>query len=98
MSLLAIFKKARALLRKGWTQHAYADRSIRARTCYCLAGALNAAAGRQTAEGLPSAEYRALGFRAESPLLSWNDRKGRRQEEVLARLDGAIKKLREARG
>ncbi len=103
MTTLELFKDARKLLEKGWTQHRlYAEKD--GVLCYCLGGAMRKAAAipgdeltsdaylYSAPEVLRDASYlleRTLG----SGVAYWNDQPARTQEQVLAKVDSIIAAL-----
>lgn len=93
MNLLDTLKKARTLIRKGWTQGSYCDPSLlEDGDCYCLVGALSAAAETKTYKP-PRGACKALGFRRAHDMIFWNDQNERTKTHVIQRLTDAIKKL-----
>jgi PilZ domain len=94
---LRVLLVARDLLHEnGWTQLDARDAAGR----YCLSGALAEAAGQD--RGAYRAALRSIGARLDEPactyggldchcvVLRWNDREGRTQHEVVAKLDEVI--------
>lgn len=95
MNLLDTLKKARTLIRKGWTQGSYFDSAYATGAddnCYCLVGAL-CTAGETRNYKPPRGACKALGFRRSHDLIFWNDQNERRKTHVIQRLTDAIKKL-----
>lgn len=73
-----------SLLSKGWIQ-----RSFHSKDGYCLIGAaMHVRLGRHALADV-------LGYKQTASIVRFNDRPGRTQSEVLARLRKAIKKERE---
>jgi hypothetical protein len=67
-------------------------RVTEAGVCYCLAGAISAAAGRNQFSSPRKEECKPLGFRSDRTLIRWNDKPKRLKSEVIARLKAGIKR------
>lgn len=91
---------ARSLVEKGWTQGVMARTNTGvsvniknpAAVCWCTAGAMLAgspAADDSTKEQMFSAFREANGIN-EHGIMSWNDARGRKQQDVLTAFDKAI--------
>jgi hypothetical protein len=80
-------KEARALIERGWCQKSF-EKDGR----YCIEGAV-----MTLYDSLDTGQYKAVLTALESEidtvsLISWNDRRGRKQHEVLDLFDRAIAK------
>ena len=107
--MLAVLKKAREKIEKGWTQLAYARRPDGTvvhsnhgdANCWCLSGAIDCAYKELELDDrstLSSGAYRAVydtivQENHVDTIAEWNDRPGRTVEQVLAVLDRTISDL-----
>ncbi len=99
---MTVLEKARALVRKGWTQGAYvrgkSGRSLevmsRSATCFCARGAVFRVCGGLDAypanDALALLDEAVGGKRYMGTSLSFNDKKGRKKAEVIAAFGRAI--------
>lgn len=102
---LEVLKKARELIRAGWTQEVdardVAGASVRfdstTAACFCVAGGINRAARDLGSPMLASAVYSQVmvTLGGEEPY-EWNDQCGRTREEVLSLFDRTIQRLEAA--
>lgn len=83
--VIALLKEARReIARDGWVQgHYFGEHG----GCCLMAVPFERAEGERLFQGFA----RALGFQNDAQATLWNDEKGRTKEEVLARLDAAIR-------
>lgn len=96
--VLAVLKKARALVARGWCQGAAARARNNRRVAtdhagasrFCAWGALARAAGPKE-HGMREATYLLCAILKVNGLSDFNDAKGRTKAEVLAAFDRAIK-------
>lgn len=98
MTTLQVLRKARALIKKGWTQGAFARRKnghtteddSAAAVKFCVRGAIN----RVARFGEWQVASKCLQDALDDPwrsLVEFNDAKGRKRAEVVALFDRAIK-------
>lgn len=99
MNTRTILTKARALIKKGWAQGAFArdkDGKIalikgKQATCFCITGAVCRISSSYIMQGdCFESLKRALRLPTLADVARWNDAPGRTQAEVLAAFDKAI--------